>query len=397
MNSKIVGAIEIGTSKVIVLVGEIIRGNSLNIIGVSEIPSIGVKKGEMIDLKAASLVTHEAIRAAEKSSKATLDKAFLAQTGSHLMGIQNTATVKVRSADNIISASDIQRVQEEAKSKELDAQRVYVNHIRNFFKVDNKIVENPIGMEGQQLSVSYWSISGDVNRIKDSLRVINGFGLEVENMVISSVASGSIVTSETERKNGVLVIDIGCGTTDYVAYKDGVVIKTGVVPIGGDHFTNDLSLGLRVNNKHAEKLKLEVGKAVIDDSDKEEKVWLIGGRTIGDRNVKRLAIYQILNARAEELFGIIKKQLSPIEIRELSAGVVLTGGSSHLRKIDEAANNVLNADIRLAENPNWADSELRDPKYSTALGLLHYSLKTNNPHLPEEQSGLFHRLAKMLF
>ena len=232
-SSKIVGAIEIGTSNVTVLVGDIINGRSLNIIGMGQCSSQGVKKGEILDFKAVSNCAHAAIMGAEKSAGTHVETIYLAQSGGHIRGDFNTASVNVSSSDNLVRRSDIDRVSREGKAKELPSDRVYIHHMQSPFMLDGKPIDDPYQQEGQKLEVGYWSVHGDEKKVRDHIHVINGFGLKVEDVIISSIASGIMVADDAEKKAGVLVLDIGCGTTDWVLYRGGSVLRTGVVPDRG--------------------------------------------------------------------------------------------------------------------------------------------------------------------
>ena len=397
--NKIVGAIEIGTAKVVVLVGEILPGQTLNIIGFGQSTSQGVKKGEIVDLSTASACTHAAITAAEANARTSMDIALLAQTGSHLQGFGNAGSVSVVDSDNIVSQTDIDRAIAEAKGKRLHPDRVYVHHIRNGFFLDQRAVESPLGMRGERLSVNYWHVYGDERNIGDALHIVNGFGgLNVEDVIASGVASGCMAAGEEEQANGAVIIDIGCGTTDYSVYCDGHIVSTGVIPVGGDHLTNDLALGLRTHRKHAETLKLKYGKALFDRSEKSEKVWLIGDRSIGDRMIPRKAIAQILNARLEELFQILGGQIAQCcDVKSLAAGAILTGGSSRLPGIEDLATRVLDIPTRVGHNPAWVRPDLRGPEFTTTLGLLYYALKNAEAAPSEDPSkGFFKRVLDAL-
>ena len=182
----------------------------------------------------------------------------------------------MNAADNCVGALDIDTVCRLAKAKELPEGRAVVHHIRRPFRLDGRLVPDPEHLVGQHLEVGYWTVHGSEAKIGDNIHVITGFNLRVEELILSSLASGTMVTSPEERQNGVLVLDIGSGTTDFVLYRDGVAHLTGVVPVGGDHFTNDLSLGLRLTRGQAEKIKLHYGSATQRARDKHEKVWLNG-------------------------------------------------------------------------------------------------------------------------
>lgn len=375
--SRVVAAVEIGTSKVAVLLGEIIGDSGLNIIGHSVGTSRGVKKGEITDLDKASDCVHAAILKAEENAQTRVDEVYLAQTGRHLIGNFNVGSSNISSSDGIVRRADIDAAKEDAKRRSLPRDRTYIHHIQNPFSLDGRPVENPLSKEGRQLQVGYWSVHGDSESVSDSLRVIRGIDLDVSDMIISSIASGAVLLEESEKENGALVLDIGGGTTDYVLYRKGYIVKTGVVPVGGDHITNDLSIGLRVSRQNAEAFKLKDGRAYYQTEDREQKVWLIGDLTIGDREYPLAAITKIIEARVSEVFDIIKQQLETAELyvpSDIASGVVLTGGSSQLTGIAEAAHRQFGLDARVSEGPQDVAEELRAPEYSTALGLLHYAL-----------------------
>lgn len=395
-----VGAVEIGTSKVTVLLGEIVGDSGLNIIGHSSCFSKGVKKGVITDLKAASDCVHAAIMTAEQNAKTRVDEVYLAQTGSHLRGNFNVGTTNVGSSDSIVRSADIEQAKEDAKRRKLTDARTYIHHIQNPFSIDGQQVDNPLSKEGERLQVGYWSVHGDSQIVSDSLRVIRGIDLDVSDMIISSIASGAVLLEESEKDNGALVVDIGGGTTDFVLYRKGYIVLTGVVPVGGDHITNDLSIGLRVGRKSAEESKLKNGRAYYKSEDRDEKVWLYGDMTIGDREYPLAAITKIIEARVSEIFDIIKDQLVEAELyvpADIASGVVLTGGTSRLEGIDEAARRSLGLEARQSEGPQDVSPDLRVPEYSTALGLLHYAL-TGQEDAQENAKpvGIFRRLGSIL-
>jgi cell division protein FtsA len=383
-----IGAVEIGTSKVTVFVGEY-TGRELAIIGHGECSSRGIIKGAVVDYKAASECTHSALEQAERDAGERIDCVFLAQTGGHLDGFYNEAYVNVKAADNMIDRADIRTVCDLAKSKELPAGRMVVHHIRRPFRVDGRIVPtSPENLVGQKLEVGYWTVHGQEQRLADNIHVIRGFNLEVRDLVLSSLASGHMVTTPEERQHGVLAIDLGAGTTDFALYRDGGAHTTGVVPVGGTHLTNDLSIGLRLTENQAEKLKLRFGRATVQTRDKHEKVWLDGNFAIGDRQFSRLAIEQITAARTWELLEVVKKRLGGAFTPEsCAAGVVLTGGTAKLAGIAEAAAKVFDVPARLGETPSWIAENLRDPGSNTALGLLYYGLSAQNERPPPPRRG----------
>lgn len=399
--SKIIGAIEIGTHKVSVLVGDVAGGRGLSIIGLGASSASGVIKGSIVDFKAASDCTHAAIEAAEKKAGARIDCVYLAQTGAHLDGFYNESAVNVSTADNLVSRADIDTVCKLARAKELPSDRTVVHYLRRPFRLDGQPVPNPELLSGHRLEAGYWVAHGDRNKVGDGIHIVNGYNLKVAEIILSSLASGTMVTTREERQHGALVLDIGRGTTDFVLYRAGCPWMTGVVPVGGDHLTNDLALGLRLTAAQAETMKLRHGSGLVHARDRAEKVWLNGDLSIGDRHFPRQTVEQITAARVAELFEVVKKKLGAAWVPELcGTGVVVTGGSSKLMSIDEAAAQVFGVPARRGELPlNLAD-ELRDAQFSTVLGLLYYGLnqvhdRTPAAQAPARQSGFMGKLKGM--
>lgn len=376
--TKYIGAVEIGTSKIAVMIGELSQNRTLHIIGLGECQSRGVIKGTVMDFRAASDATQSALLAAESSAGTRIDEVYLAQTGGHLEGFYNEASVSVSAADNMVSGMDIDTVCRLAKAKSLPDGRMVVHHIRRPFRLDGRLVPDPEHLVGHRLDVGYWTVHGQETKIADNIHVIRGFNVPVAELILSSLASGTMVTSAEDRQNGVLVIDVGAGTTDFALYGDGSAYVTGVLSVGGSHLTNDLSLGLRLTDGQAEKLKIRFGRANVITRDKSERVWLNGDFAIGDRQFPRQAIEQITSARVWEIFEVVKKKLGPSFVPERTvAGVVVTGGTAKLPGIAEAAAKVFGVMARVGEAPAYVNENLRDPAFATGLGLLYFGLNSN--------------------
>jgi cell division protein FtsA len=386
--SKFIAAVDIGTSKISVVVGEQ-HGTEVSLIGRGECPSKGVVKGGVVDFKAASECTHAAIEQAEREAGERVNGVFLAQTGGHLEGFYNEGSVTVRAADNMIDADDIAAVCDDAMAKELPPGRKVVHHIRRPFRIDGRLhIVVPDEIMAQRLEVGYWTVHGDQQRIADHLHVIRGFDLLVHELILSSLASGHMVTTPEERQGGVLVLDIGAGTTDFVLYRDGLPLRTGVVAVGGEHLTSDLTLGLRLKHHEAEKMKLRFGRALAQPRDKAERVWLNGDFAIGDKHFPRHTIEQITEARIRELFEIVKQKLGNAFTPETCvAGVVLTGGTAKLPAIAEAAAKSFGVAAHLGEVPVTIDERLRDVGYHTSLGLLYYGVSAQHEKFPAAPRG----------
>ena len=394
--SKIIGAVEIGTSFAKVLIGEVSEDKSLNIVGKSFRKNEGVRKGEIIDFRKTASSVHAAIDEAEKMSGTTVDSIYLAQTGSHLEGTLLKGSANVASPDGLVSIEDLKRAADEAKRKQAPVGRSYVHHVRMPIRLDGRSVEDPVGMRGQNIELAFWSILGDETAIRMNLDIAHQYSLEVDDLILSSIASATLVAGPDLRRAGVLVIDMGAGVTDLALYRGGNIVFTGVVPVGGDHLTGDLAMGLRILEPYAEELKLEYGKAQSDSSDAEQDLWIIGNKTIGDRTIRRKAIADIIHVRTVELFEIISKELGHLlDPADLGAGVLLTGGASKLPGIEPLASKVLGVPVSKANFPSGLGNELAKAENSTVLGLLHYGLEDHR--LPGEKhtnqpSGIFQKL-----
>ena len=398
--SKIIGAVEIGTSKAKALVGEVSEDGSLSIVGMASRPNEGMRKGEIVDFRKAAAAVHAALEEAEKMSGTTVDSVYLAQTGAHLDGQMLRGSAFVASSDNRVAVDDLNRASSEAKMRQPETGRTYVHHVRTPIVLDQKVVDDPVGMLGKKIDVGYWSIDGDDQAIRSALHVISNDSLEADDLILSSIASATMVAGPDLRRAGSLVIDLGAGVTDLVVYRQGYVAYTGVIPVGGDHVTGDLSMGLRILEPYAEKLKIEHGKASPDPSDDDEDIWIIGNKTIGDRSVSRRAISDVIHVRVVELFEIIRKELgSLLDEKELRGGILLTGGASQMPGIEQVASKVLGLPVRKAGFPPGIEPELAQPENATVMGLLHYGMHDHN--LPgqkrdEAQTGFLGKLASTL-
>jgi cell division protein FtsA len=398
--SKIIGAVEIGTSQAKALIGEVGDAGSLSIVGMATRRNEGMRKGEIVDFRKAASAVHAALEEAEKMSGTTVDSVYLAQTGSHLRGHMLRGSASVSSSDNRVSPHDVQRAAIEAKRRQPDEGRSYVHHVRTPIILDDKIIDDPVGMMGKKIDLGYWSIDGDDQAIQSGLNVISNYSLEVNDLILSSIASATMVAGPDLRRAGTLVIDMGAGVTDFVLYRQGYVAYTGVIPVGGDHVTGDISMGLRVLEPYAEKLKLEYGQATPLADEQAEDVWIIGNKTIGDRAVPRKAIADVVHVRIAELFEIISKELGPLlKPENLQGGILLTGGGSQLKGVEEVASKVLGQPVRRAGFPTGISDELAQPENSTVLGLLHYGLEDHS--LPgdssqQEEVGLLGKLGRFV-
>ena len=222
--SKIIGAVEIGTSKAKALVGEVTENGKLSIVGMASRPNEGMRKGEIVDFRKAADAVHASLEEAEKMSGTTVDSVYLAQTGTHLRGQMRFGSASVSSSENRVSASDLDRASKEAKRRQPEEGRSYVHHIRTPMLLDGRPIEDPVGMIGKKVDLGYWSVDGDDQAIRQALHVITNYaGLEVADLILSSIASSTMMAGPDLRRAGVRVVDLGAGVTDLSLYRHGYV------------------------------------------------------------------------------------------------------------------------------------------------------------------------------
>ena len=261
--SSIIVGLEIGTSKVCAVVGELGADGALNIVGLGQSRSRGVRKGEIADAPAAEEDVRHAIVEAEQMADVEIRSVYLGVTGGHMRGFNNRGVHPVVSADREISEDDVQDVIKNAKAINLPAQNHVIHAIRQHFLVDGQDgITNPVGMLGARVEVDVHVVHGNLNRLQNAIRTVKGLQLEVDDIVFNGLASSLALLTNEQKELGSLVIDIGGGTTDYVVYANGIIKHTGVLAVGGDHVSNDLAYGLKVPLSRAEQLKIEHGSSV---------------------------------------------------------------------------------------------------------------------------------------
>src|SRR5437660_7306163 len=273
--SSIIVGLEIGTSKVCAVVGELSAENTLNIVGLGQSRSRGVRKGEIADAPLAEEDIRHAVVEAEQMADVEIRSVHLGVTGGHLRGFNNRGVHPVPSADREISEEDVQDVLRNAKTINLPAQSHVVHAIRQHFLVDGQdSIANPVGMLGARVEVDVHVVHGNLNRLQNAIRTVKGLQLEVDDIIFCGLASSLALLSNEQKELGSLIIDIGGGTTEYVVYANGIIKHTGVLAVGGDHVSNDLAYGLKVPLSRAEQLKIEYGSALVEESTKGQTVTI---------------------------------------------------------------------------------------------------------------------------
>jgi cell division protein FtsA len=381
-DSSIVVGLEIGTSKVCVVVGESREGGTdpagggLNIIGLGQARSRGVRKGEVVDPAQAEEDVRNAIVEAEQMADVEIRNVYLGVTGAHIRGFNNRGVHPVVSADREISEDDVQDVVKNAKAINLPTENNVVHAIRQHFFVDGQDgVTNPVGMLGSRLEVDVHVVHGKTNRLQNAIRLVKGLQLEVDEIVFNGLASSLALLSNEQKELGALVIDIGGGTTDYVVYSDGVIKHTGVLAVGGDHISNDLAYGLKVPLSRAEKLKREHGSALVEPESRGQTVTIINDLGLPLKTVNIEHLRRIMSLRLEEIFQLIAQDLEAVELSDyLRSGVFLCGGCARVPQIAALAGRVLQMPVSLGQTNSISGlkSALDQPEFVTAIGLVKF-------------------------
>jgi len=374
--SSIIVGLEIGTSKICAVVGEINAANALNIIGLGQARSRGVRKGEIADAALASEDVRNAIVEAEQMANAEIRSVYLGVTGNHVRGFNNHGVHPVVSADREITTEDTQDVIKNAKAINLPVDNTVVHAIRQLFQVDSQHgIQNPVGMYGAKVEVDVHVVHGHVNRLKNSIAVVRGLQLEVEEIVYTGLASALALLSNEQKELGSLVIDFGAGATDYVVYSDGIIKHTGVLAVGGDHISNDLAYGLKVALKRAEQLKIERGGCMVDESVKGQTISSDGELGLPAKIINLEHLRRIMALRLEETFELIEAELSGLGLLDqLRAGVFICGGGARIPGIQTLAGNIFQMPAFLGKTNSISSlkSALDQPEFATAIGLVKF-------------------------
>src|SRR5207249_3191105 len=308
--SSIIVGLEIGTSKVCAVVGELNAENALNIVGLGQARSRGVRKGEIADAPMAEEDVRQAIVEAEQMADVEIRSVYLAVSGGHLRGFNNRGVHPVVSADREISEEDVQDVIKNAKTINLPAQNHVIHAIRQHFLVDGHDgISNPVGMLGARVEVDVHVVHGNLNRLQNAIRTVKGLQLEVDDIVFNGLAASLALLTNEQKELGSLVIDIGGGTTEFVVYANGIIKHTGVLAVGGDHVSNDLAYGLKVPLSRAEQLKIAHGAGLVEESIKGQTISLAGELGLPPKQINLEHLRRIMTVRLEEIFQLIGQDL----------------------------------------------------------------------------------------
>lgn len=379
---RIIAATEIGTSKTVVLVALVRREQPPRIIGYGEAKTAGVLKGGIVTPDAVTIGLHSAFAAAEKMAGVKLASSYLAIAGEGLCGDRCSGEVELGAGGRAVSEKDLKHAKTLAmKTKFADGWSTFMRRPHPVF-LDGKLTTDPVGRRARKLMTSYWAVAAQNELIAASTQALVSLSRKPAGFLVSSDASGSVLTNAETRENGVLVVDIGAGTTDYVLYRFGCVIATGSLPIGGDHITTDLCAGLGVPRARAEEIKRAYDPAALRKN--TNAMIVLNPSADSGRKVRVAGIDQIIRARLTETFSFIKNRLGPklVNNGNLASGVVLTGGTSRLAGVGQIAALTLGLDHSgLGEFVEWVPVELLHSEYATVLGVLADGAEQCQKHL----------------
>ncbi|MGB9155664.1 MAG: cell division protein FtsA [Chthoniobacterales bacterium] len=375
-NDLMVG-LEIGTSKICVVVGETRLDGTTKILGVGQAPSRGVRKGEIVDFETAMKCVLEALSDAETKSDVMIKGVYVGVTGAHIQSFNNRGCVILPDDHDEIDEQDIDDVKINAREVSIPAQNAFLHSIIQHYHVDGQDgVLNPVGMLGHNLEADFHIIHGVRTRIQNTIRCVKELPLEVEDVVFNPLATAQVVLGQQQKNMGALVIDMGGGTTDYILYVDGAVKQSGTLGIGGDHITNDISMGLRIPMARAEKLKIDEGSVILGNCLPGETVVLKDDSGFAGKEVERETLNTIIHLRVRETLELLRRTLEEESfINFIGEGIFITGGCSLIRGIDNLAEEIFEIPARVAhaQTMSGLTSAFQNPQLSTAIGLIKYA------------------------
>lgn len=379
-DNNIIVSLDIGTSKVRVIIGELVNG-SLNIVGVGSVDSEGVRKGAIVDIDQTVQAIRNAVDHAERMVGIEISTVFVGITGNHIDLQSSHGVVAVSNEDREIGNEDIERVLQAAKVIALPPEREIIGVVPQQYLVDGlEGIQDPRGMIGVRLEVEATIITGAKTTIHNLLKCVEKSGLQVGGLMLMALAAGQLALSKDEKSLGTVLVDIGAGATTIALFDQGNLEATATLPIGGDYITNDISIGLKTQTEYAEKIKLKYGCALIDQSAQDQvfNVPRIGAN--GEKEFTQFDLAHIIEPRVREIFQLIQSEVERLSKKELSGGYVLTGGTVSMSGMLQVAQEELATSVRVAV-PDYIG--VRDPAYTSGVGIILYASK----YYRIEQSG----------
>jgi len=365
-------ALDIGTSKIVTLVAEITAEDTLNLIGMGSHPSRGLKKGVVVNIESTVNAIQRSLEEAELMADAKIREVITGIAGSHIKSFNSHGMVAIK--DKEVAQYDIDRVIETARAVNIPMEQQVLHILEQEFIIDGQGgVRQPLGMSGMRLEVKVHIVTGAVSAAQNIMKCVRRCGLEVKDLMLQPLASADAVLLDDERDLGVCLVDIGGGTTDIAVFTDGAIKHTAVIPIAGDQITNDIAMALRTPTRDAEELKVAHGVALRQLASSTDMIEVPGVGERGPRELSRQTLAEVIEPRVEELYSLIQRELRSSGLEELlSSGVVITGGSALMKGMVELGEEVFHMPVRvgLPQYTGGLAEVVRNPRYSTAMGLL---------------------------
>jgi cell division protein FtsA len=371
--------LDVGTTKICAVIAAPRAGGGLDVVGVGAAPSRGLRRGVVVNIDSTVEAIRQAVAEAEQMAGAEVSAVFAGVAGGHIRSLNSRGVVAVSGKDREVSQADVDRAVDAARAINVPQDREIIHVLPQAFSVDDADgVREPIGMSGVRLEVEVHVVTAAVTSVQNVVRSVNRAGLTVQDVVLEPIASAEAVLYPDERELGVVVIDIGGGTTDLALVRDGAVWHTAILPLGGDHITNDVAVGLRTPMADAEALKKRYGCALTALVPAEETVDVpsVGGRK--PRQLSRQVLSEIIQPRVEEIFTLVARELSRAGFQDAAtAGVVVTGGTSIMQGVPELAEGVFDQPVRrgVPGHVGGLADVVKSPIYATAVGLALYGAR----------------------
>ncbi len=369
---NLIVGLDIGTSKVVAVVAEIMPNGRHEVIGLGQSESKGLKKGVVVNIEATVESIQRALEEAELMADCKIRNVYTGIAGSHIRSFNSSGMVAIK--DKEVTAADVARVIETAKAVNIPTDQQLLHTVPQEFIVDSQDdVREPIGMSGIRLEVRVHIVTGAVSAVQNIVKCIRRCGLEVSDLILQPMASADAVLTADEKELGVVIIDIGGGTTDVAVFSEGAIRHTAVIPIAGDQITNDIAMALRTPTSEAEDIKLRYGVAKQALVDPRESLEVPGLGNRSTRPMSRQALAAVIEPRIEELFSLVHQVVRESGYEEvLSSGIVLTGGSALMPGMVELAEDIFLKPARVGtpEYSGQLNDVVRSPRYATVLGLL---------------------------
>jgi cell division protein FtsA len=394
MNEKnIIVGLDVGTTKVCTIVGLQHANQEIEIIGIGTHPSYGLKKGSVVNIDKTVRSIQSSLEEAKLMAGVNITHATIGIAGSHIYSFNSSGVVAIKGKE--ITQEDFERVLEAAKAVVIPSDREILHVIPQEFRVDNTSgIKNPVGMCGVRLEAHVHIVTGSIPLIQNLVKCVEQTGIETDNITLQPIASSEAVLSAEEKELGVVLVDIGGGTTDLAVWKDGSLIHSEIIPIGGNHFTNDLAVALKIPHNEAERIKINHGSVLADQLNQSAHITVQGLSGTKPREVQVSVVAEVLGARAEELFEVIRTIVEDKKIiDEVSGGFVLTGGGALIKGMPELGEYTLARSCKIGYPIPFGGMTniMQNPKYSTVLGLLIEASK-RKPYTPTQNQNTNHRV-----